>query len=321
MKHPTHDSAATRHPATPAFDAAGLWLGLLGVSIFALTLPMTRLAVGDATAPQLSPPFVTIGRAAGAGLLSLGWLWLTGGRVPSRTLWPALTVCAAGTVVGFPMGLALALREVPSAHAAVVTGVLPLATAAVAALWLRQRGSRGFWACAALGAALVVAFALGEGAGHLQRADAWLGVALASAAIGYVAGARASSVIGAQHAICWVLVLALPLTLPVAIALWPAAGASTAAWAGFAYVSVFSMWLGFFAWYRALAVGGVLRVSQLQLLQPFLALVFAVPLLGERLDARHLAFAAAVAGVVFLGRRLSAPAAPRAADTSPPDPR
>jgi drug/metabolite transporter (DMT)-like permease len=282
----------------------GYLLGLLGVVIFALTLPMTRLAVGDAAEPQLPPAFLTAGRAAVAGLLSLLYLAAVRAPRPARALWPALAVCALGTVAGFPLGIALALREVQAMHAAVVTGVLPLATALLAAWVWRQRPTAAFWACAVTGCALVLAFAAWKGGGHLVAADGWLLMAVLSAAVGYVAGARASAVMPAPQVICWVLVGSLPFTLPVALWAWPAAPASAAAWVGFAYTAVFSMWLGFFAWYRGLTLGGVVRVSQVQLLQPFLALLFAVPVLGESLDGITVLFSLAVVAVVFVGRRL-----------------
>jgi drug/metabolite transporter (DMT)-like permease len=282
----------------------GLALGLLGVVIFAMTLPMTRLAVGDVSDPQLPPAFVTAGRAALAGLLSVAYLWAVKAPWPARRHWPALAVSALGTVVGFPLFLALALRQVDAMHAAVVTGVIPLGTAIVAALTLRQQPSLGFWACATTGCALVLGFAAWQGSGRLSGADGLLLLAVASAAFGYVAGARVSAVLPAQQVICWVLVGSLPFTLPVALALWPTAPARATAWAGFGYVSVFSMWLGFFAWYRGLALGGVVRISQLQLLQPFAALLFAVPVLGERLQPATVAFSLAVIGIVFIGRRM-----------------
>jgi drug/metabolite transporter (DMT)-like permease len=292
---------ASRHDSSRGFA-----LGVLGVVIFAMTLPMTRLAVGDAGDPQLPPAFVTAGRAGLAGLLSIGWLRGVGAAWPAREHWRLLAISALGTVLGFPLFLALALRHVDAMHAAVVTGVLPLGTAVAAALWLRQRASRGFWLCAALGCALVLAFAALRGHGWLSAADGLLLLAVASASIGYVAGAQVSTRLPAEQVICWVLVLSLPLTLPAMMLTWPAdAGAVRAgAWGGFAYVTLFSMWLGFFAWYRGLALGGVLRVSQVQLLQPFLALLFAVPVLGERLDAVTVAFALAVMAVVLAGKRM-----------------
>ncbi|MBQ0959137.1 DMT family transporter [Ideonella sp. 4Y11] len=284
----------------------GLMIGALGVLIFAMTLPMTRLAVGPLEAPQLPPAFVTAGRAAGAGLLSVVYLWAVGAARPRGAQWGLLGVSALGTVLGFPLGLALALRQVPSMHAAVITGLLPLTTAAIAALALRQRASLGFWVCAVLGCALVLAFAAHEGGGALVAADGWLLMAMLCASGGYVAGARLSAQMPAEQVISWVLVMSLPLTLPAAW--WSApdtfASVQAASWGAFAYVTVFSMWLGFFAWYRGLALGGALRVSQVQLIQPFLSLLLAVPVLGEALKPATLGFSVAVIAVVFVGKRM-----------------
>ncbi|MDH5538073.1 MAG: DMT family transporter [Rhizobacter sp.] len=287
-------------------ETKGLWLGLLGVTIFAMTVPMTRLAVGPEQDPQLSPMFVTAGRAALAGLLSIVYLLATRAARPRPPQWPAFAVCALGTVVGFPIFIGLALRHVDAMHAAVVTGVLPLATAAAAAVWFKQRPSVGFWACAVLGCALVLMFAARQGNGRLSAADGLLLLSVASAAIGYVAGARLSAQMGAEQVICWVLVLSLPLTLPVMLASWPAQAVRASAWLGFAYVTLFSMWLGFFAWYRGLALGGTVRVSQVQLVQPFLALLFAVPVLGESLQASTVGFSLAVIAIVFVGKKMPA---------------
>jgi drug/metabolite transporter (DMT)-like permease len=300
----------TQAPASgPSTDLTrGMAYGLLGVAFFALTMPMTRLAVGDVTAPQLPPAFVTAGRAALAGLLAVVYLMAVRAARPQRPQWRPLGISALCTVVGFPIGLALALREVPSMHASVVTGVIPLGTAAVAALATRQRASLGFWVCAVLGCALVLAFALISGGGHLVPADGWLALAVLSAACGYVSGAQVTQHMPAEHTICWVLVLALPFTLPAMFITWPgwatAQAVRPAAWGGFAYVTLFSMWLGFFAWYKGLALGGVMRVSQVQLAQPFLALLAAVPILGEPLTPLTLGFAVAVVAVVFMGKRM-----------------
>ena len=288
-------------------ESKGLWFGLLGVVIFAMTLPMTRLAVGPALDPQLPPLFVTAGRAAVAGLLSIGYLLLTRSPSPQARHWPTLAACAAGTVVGFPLFLSLALRQVDAMHAAVVTGVLPLATAVVAAWSFRQRPSNGFWICAVLGCALVLAFAAHQGSGALSAADGLLLLAVASASIGYVAGARLTTSMSAEQVICWVLVMSLPLTAPVMWVQWPdqaAASIKASAWLGFGYVTLFSMWLGFFAWYRGLALGGTVRVSQVQLVQPFLALLFAVPVLGEKLEASTVVFSLAVIAIVFIGKKM-----------------
>ena len=287
----------------------GFALGALGVVIFAMTLPMTRLAVGDASAPQLPPAFVTAGRAGLAGLLSLLYLWAVRAPRPRPHHWRWLAVSALGTVVGFPLTLALALRQVDAMHAAVVTGLMPMSTALIGAFVFRQRPSASFWACALAGFGLVVAFALWQGGGALSAGDGWLLLAVLFTGIGYVGGAKVAADMPAAQVICWVLVMSLPFTLPATAFFWPTAPARGASWLGFVYVSLFSMWLGFFAWYRGLTLGGVVRVSQVQLLQPFLALLFAVPVLGETLQPVTVVFALLVIGVVFLGKRMPVRAA------------
>lgn len=285
----------------------GLLLGLLGVTIFALTLPMTRLAVGTVDAPQMSGVFVALGRAVVAALLSIGFLIATRAPLPRRADLLPLAITAGGVVFGFPLFTSVAMRYVEAVHASVIVGVLPLATAAVGALLHRQRPSTGFWICAALGSALVVGFAVlrsGSAGLNIHPADGLLLAAMLCAAVGYGYGARLSQHMRAEHVICWALVMALPLTLPLAVFTFPQAALPSSAWWGFAYTAVFSMWLGFFAWYRGLALGGTVRVSQVQLVQPFLGMLFAVPLLGERLDAVTLGFAAAVIATVFIGKKM-----------------
>ena len=288
-------------------ETRGLWLGALGVTIFALTLPMTRLAVGTPEAPQMSGVFIALGRAVVAAVLSAAFLVATRAPLPRRGDWLPLAVTSAGVVFGFPLLTSIAMRHVEAVHAAVIVGVLPLATAAVGAWLHRQRPSAGFWVCAALGSALVVAFAIirsGSSGFTIRGADALLLAAMLCAAVGYGWGARLSHHMRAEHVICWALVIALPLTAPAAFFTRPQESLQAAAWWGFAYVAVFSMWLGFFAWYRGLALGGTVRVSQVQLIQPFLGMLFAVPLLGESLDALSLGFAFAVIAVVFIGKRM-----------------
>ncbi len=286
----------------------GLWLGLLGIVIFAVTLPMTRLAVGTPDAPQMSGVFIALGRAVVAAVLSALFLLVTRAPLPQRRDWLPLAITAGGVVFGFPLFTSIAMRYVEAMHASVIVGVLPLATAAVGALLHRQRPSTGFWLCAALGSALVVVFAMlrsGGGAGlFIHFADLLLLAGMLCAAVGYGYGARLSQHMQAEHVICWALLISLPLTLPLALASWPETPVKASAWAGFAYLGAFSMWLGFFAWYRGLALGGTVRVSQVQLVQPFLSMLFAVPLLGERLDAVTVGFSLAVIATVFVGKKM-----------------
>ena len=297
---------------TPRQINQGLWLGLLGIVIFSVTLPMTRLAVGTPDAPQMSGVFIAMGRAVVAAALSAVFLLATRAPMPSRADWRPLAITAGGVVFGFPLLTSIAMRYVEAMHASVIVGVLPLATAAVGALLHRQRPSVGFWLCAALGSALVAAFAVlhaspasAATAGvSVHGADLLLVAAMLCAAVGYGYGARLSHHMRAEHVICWALVIALPLTLPLAAVTWPGAPLNPSAWWGFGYLAVFSMWLGFFAWYRGLALGGTVRISQVQLVQPFLSMLFAVPLLGEQLDAVTVGFGVAVIATVFVGKKM-----------------
>ena len=298
----------------PADITRGLRLGLLGIVIFAVTLPMTRLAVGTPDAPQMSGVFIAMGRAVVAGGLSILFLLATRAPLPRRQDVLPLAITSAGVVMGFPLLTSVAMRQVEAVHASVIVGILPLATAAVGALLHRQRPSAGFWACAGLGSVLVVTFAVLRsgapgGALSLQLADVLLLMAMLCAAVGYAYGGRLSQHLRADHVICWALVMALPLTVPLSIASWPAVPVRPAAWGALGYLAVFSMWLGFFAWYRGLALGGTVRVSQVQLVQPFLSMLFAVPLLGERLDAVTVGFGLAVIATVFIGKKMPVQAA------------
>jgi drug/metabolite transporter (DMT)-like permease len=313
---------------SPQNVKTGLWLGLLGVTLFAATLPMTKLAVGTVADPQLTPWFITFGRAAAAGMLSILYLFRhylrrlepdlasksdksTILRLPNAAEWGLLAFTACGVVVGFPLFMSLALQHVPSTHGAVVTGLLPLTTAVIAALWFRQKPSIGFWLCAVLGTLLVIGFMVvrsADATGHvsLHLADVFLLLAMLSASLGYIGGAKLTPSLGAERVICWVLVLSLPITVPMTWLHLPSnlAAIQPSSWWAFAYVAVFSMWLGFFAWYRGLALGGAVRVSQVQLVQPFLSLLFAVPLLGEKIDTMTLGFALAVIATVFVGKKM-----------------
>lgn len=302
-RHPFPSStpaAVIAYKPTPAHRTRGLWLGVLAVVAFSGTLPATRLAVA-----YLDPVFVGLGRALVAAVLAVIVLSATRTPVPPRALWPRLGVVALGVVAGWPVLSAFAMRHVPAAHGAVVAGLLPLATALAGAWLAHERPRRKFWASALFGSAVVVAFALWEGGGALQPADLLLAGAVAAAAIGYAEGARLSRILGGWQVICWVLILAAPfVVIPTWLtfdarnldAPWPA-------WAGFAYVAVISQFLGFFAWYRGLALGGIAAVGQTQLLQPFLTIIASAWLLAEPVTAATYIAAALVIAAIAMGRR------------------
>lgn len=280
----------------------GTLLGLIGVIAFSLTLPMTRVALRE-----LDPWFIGLGRAVVAALPAALWLAATRSPWPSRTQMASLARVSLGVVVGFPVCSSIGMQTVPASHGAVVIGVLPLATALFAAWLGGERLSRAFWLCAIAGSAIVIAFALTQGAGRLAIGDLWLLAAVVLGAFGYAEGGRLAREIGGAQVICWALVCSAPLLLvPVAWLAWQQPWPLSApVAASFAYVALVSQWLGFFAWYRGLALGGVARVGQVQLLQVFLTIGFATLFFGEVAPATTWLFAAAVAVTVFAGRVLA----------------
>lgn len=274
--------------------------GLVGIVIFGLTLPFTRLAVGE-----LDPIFVSVGRtvvAAGAAALLLT---LTRQSWPRRRDWLRLLLTAAGVVLGFPILSAIAMQGAPASHGGVVLGVLPLATAVMASIFARERPSAAFWFWSLAGSLTVVLFALWDGGTALQAADTLLVMAVLSAAMGYAVGGDLSRSLGSWQVICWALVAALPVTLP--LVLWRLPGidwsASWPAWGSFLYLSLMSQFLGFFAWNNGLSLGGVAKVGQVQLLQSFVKLGASALLLGETVTLRTFLFALLVAACVWFGRK------------------
>ncbi|MET0209539.1 MAG: DMT family transporter [Burkholderiaceae bacterium] len=291
-------------PTASHDEARGMLLGMVGVAMFSLTLPFTRMAVAE-----LDPLFIAFGRALGAALLAGLWLGWRRAPLPPRAALLPLALVALGVVIGFPLLSSIALRWVPASHGAVLAGLLPLMTALYSAMRGDERPSAAFWLMAVLGAALVIAFALSQGGGALHLADLLMFLAVAAGAVGYAEGGKLARTLGGPETISWALLLALPLVAPLLAwhygpRLDAFAGVGAAAWTGLAYMTVFSMFIGFFFWYRGLALGGIARVGQVQLLQPFMSLVGAAVLLGEPLTLHNSLFALAVIAVVFAGRRL-----------------
>lgn len=289
-------------------DTRGLLLGLAGVALFSLTLPFTRLAV-----LELDPMFVAFGRALGAAVLAGACLAWRRAPLPPRAALLPLALVAFGVVIAYPLLTSIALRTLPAAHGAVLAGMLPLATALYVALRGDERPSSGFWLVALLGAALVIAYAVVRGGGSLHLADLLMLLAIGAGAMGYAEGGKLARTLGGPETMCWALLIA---AAPAAALLaWhdgvrpgallaELAHASAAAWLSMAYVTACSSLLGMFLWYRGMALGGVARVGQVQLLQPFMSLVAAAALLGEALDLATCLFAVAVLGVVLAGRRM-----------------
>jgi drug/metabolite transporter (DMT)-like permease len=276
--------------------------GFLGVLIFSLTLPATRIAVSG-----FDPVFVGLGRAIVAAGLSLILLVITRQTIPPLRFLPQFSIVVVGVVIGFPLLSAIAMKDAPASHGAVITGLLPLSTALCGVWRAGERPSLRFWIFAGLGSALVIAFALLTGGGSIRLADIALLGAVGAAGLGYAEGAVLSRTFGSWQVICWSLILSAPVLIPIVWQHVPAnfSAISPTAVLGFLYVSIFSMFLGFFAWYRGLALGGIARIGQIQLMQPFLTIVSSAILLGEHLSIETIGFAAAVIFCVLLGKRTS----------------
>lgn len=293
-------TAANRRFARLSAETRGFIYGFIGVVIFSLTLPVTRIAV-----MELDPTFVGLGRALVAAVCAIALLVITRQPVPTRRQFRRLAVVASGVVIGFPLLSAWALRQVPAAHGAIIVGLLPLATAVVGVLWDKDRPAPSFWLAAVIGAGTVVGFVLISGETGFAAGDLALLGAVLAGSVGYVEGGRLSREIGSWQTICWALVVGAPLlTIPVGIvAAQTGLQASAGAWLAFLYVSLFSMFIGFFAWYRGLALGGIARVGQVQLLQAFLTIGWSALLLHEAITPLMFLAAAIVIAMIAIIRR------------------
>jgi drug/metabolite transporter (DMT)-like permease len=287
---------------TTSHKQLGLLLGFFGMCLFAGTLPATRLAVSE-----FDPWFLTVARAALAGSAGAIVLIVLRRRVPPRSLWLEMFVAAVCTVVGFPLFAALAMMTVPAAHGGVVLGILPLATAAAAAVFAHERPSLGFWLASAIGAIIVLTFMLRRNAGETFSAgDLFLLGTVASGALGYTFSGRLAARMPGWEVISWQVVIFLPLAALATFALWPAdiGNVSISAWAGLGYVGLVSQYTAFFVFNAALAIGGIARVGQIMLLQPFVIVALALPVNGEPINIETILFAAAVVATVLIGQRM-----------------
>jgi drug/metabolite transporter (DMT)-like permease len=281
-------------------ERLGLLLGFVGMTIFGGTLPATRIAVS-----AIDPMALTALRTAIAGLCSLVLLLVLRRPLPPRRLWLQLAIAMLCVSIAFPFLMALAVQTVDASHGGVVLGILPIATALVAVAITHERPRPLFWIASIAGAALVIAFALRQGGGALSAGDLLLFAAVAVSAIGYAFSGRLTAEMPGWEVISWVLVMALPISLPAAALTMPADLSHIALkpWLALLYVAVFSQWVGFFAWNAGMAMGGIARVSQVQLLQPFITFALASYFNGETITLQIVLFAAAVVATVAISTR------------------
>lgn len=263
---------------------AGLSWALLAVLLWSLSIPLTKAALGG-----FDVLVVAMGREVIAGLVASVVLLIRRPRFPDRSLWRPLAWTALGAVFGWPLLLALGLQYSSSAHAAVITSVMPLVTAALAVAVGGERVRRTFWLAAAVGTATLVVYSLSRGGleGGSVLGDALLIGAVLTSSWGYVFGAAAARQMPGWQVISWIVVLTLPITLAITLAIWLSTHTSYAPdggqWGALVILGVFSAYLGFFAWYRGLAMAGTALGAQVQQLQALLAIGWSALLLGERI--------------------------------------
>jgi drug/metabolite transporter (DMT)-like permease len=312
---PDQGIAVRSRVVTKGGALSGMVLAGIGVLLFSATFPATTIALRG-----FDPVFIGAGRSAGAAVLAAVTLWATKSRRPTKREFKMLLACVPGVGFGYGVLIAIALEHVTASHAAVVTGLLPAATAVVATVRAGERPGRLFWVASLTGACAVVVFALSSNAGSVHAADLLLLVALVLAAVGYAEGGRLAREMPGWRVICWVLVLSLPVSLPLTVVSGIASPPHPDVSSGIAliYLASVTMFLGFFAWYSGLARAGIARASQLQLAQPFLTIGIAALVLGERPGPSTYVAGAVVLACVLVaqrarfGQRRAVPASPLA---------
>ncbi len=274
--------------------------GMLGVFGFGLTLPATKTAI-----PLFGVVTVGIGRAVLAGILGLILLIVTKSKIPTRRQIGELIIVALGVIFGFPLFSAYAMKYLPASHGAIVVAIIPLLTALFGNLLAGEKPSKSYWVAASIGSLAIAGYSITVSGGMLHVADLALLLAAIAAAIGYAQGAKLAREIGSWRTICYALAIVLPITIPVSIACleFNPVPHPIAAWMGFFYVSFISMFLAFFAWYKGMSMGGIAKIGQLQLLQPFVTIVASAILFSEKLTASMSIVLAIVLLSVYFGQK------------------
>ena len=290
-----HDNVIESKWVTP-----GVVSGALGVLAFSLSLPLTKVAVAE-----LDPVVVAAGRALLAAMLAMGALWRFDRRIPSASLLWRAGIVALGVVVGFPLLSSVAMQKLPAGHGAVLVALSPLATAALGVLRGKERVPVAFWVAGVVGAGAVTTYALLRGGGQLVQEDLLVLLAVALVSVGYAEGGLLARELGGWRTIAWALVVSVPVLVPVLVWRLHAVGAHAGvwAWASFVYLGAVSMFLGFVAYYRGLAHGGVARISQLQLAQAPLTFCWSAVLLGEPITPGMMAVTGVVVASIGVGQR------------------
>lgn len=277
----------------------GLFLGLVGVICFSLTLPSTSIAV-----EYFGTTVVGLGRTVVAAILVAVVLIVKKEKLPTARQFKSLLIVAVGAVLGFPLLTSWAMESLPVSHGAVELALLPLATTGFALLRAGETPSIKFWISSIIGSLAVIMYALHLGFGQLQFADLALLAAVIILGLSYAEGGLLAKELGSWQVIAWAIVIGAPFfIIPVGLHLTTEMlHAPIQAWITFIYLAVVSQFLAYVAWYSGLAMGGIARVSQIQYLQPFLMILFATVFLDESITWFTLVIAVIVVISVLIGK-------------------
>ena len=283
-----------------SIETKGMLIGFVGISIFSLTLPFTQMAVNE-----MSPFFVAFARASIAGICALILLIFTKSKFPNKIQIRRLLIIVIGVIYGFPIFTSIAMKTLPSSHSGIVLGILPLAMSLFAAIKYKEKPSSSFWMISIFGTFIVISYTFIDNNGSLMIEDLWLLFAILFAAIGYSEGGTLAKEMGSIGVISWALVISLPINLFASYLFYEInyASISFQAIISLTYVGLFSMFIGFFFWYKGIAIGGISRVGQVQLIQPFLTIVGAYFLTNEKITTLNILFAFMVLIVIIIGRK------------------
>lgn len=289
-------------------EKKGFLYGLIGIIIFSVTPPATKIALGFPI-PQMSAEFITFGRSSVAGFISLFYLIYFKKKFPNPKQLLTLSIISISLTICFPLFLALGLLHSTSVHSAVILGFLPLATAIIASFYFKHKASAGFWICAVLGGLMVIIYSLLHSknfynAFKISYSDIFLFMSVMSASIGYNVGAKLSRDNESITVISSALVIILPFHLLLAIHYFPKYSIHLVSWLAFFYVATFSQWVGLFMWFRGLHLGGPVKVSQIQLLMTFFTFGFSILMLGESLDWLTIIFSLVIIVIIYISKKM-----------------
>ena len=279
-------------------ETKGMLIGVIGITMFSLTLPFTQMAV-----KEMSPFFVAFSRATIAGFCALILLILGKYKLPTKNQIKRLIIIAIGIVYGFPIFTSMAMTTLPSSHSGIVLGILPLTMSVLAAIRYKEKASLAYWITSIIGASLVITYAFIDNNGFLIKEDLWLLFAILFVSVGYSEGGNLSKEMGSIAVVSWALVLTLPFNIIATYFFYETSFSSVSLQAliSLSYVGLFSMYIGFFFWYKGIAIGGISRVGQVQLIQPFLTIVAAFFLTNEKITFLNILFALMVLVVIIIG--------------------